>query len=225
MNERMTAAYDDIADWYETSFLNPRSDDDPIGIRAALGELLPAGSGVCLELGCGTGVYAAPVRQRGWTPIGVDLSSGMLGHARGRLPIAQADAARMPIADRSVDAVLSMMAHTDMPDYSTVLSEVRRVLRTGGIFVHIGVHPCFCGGFADWTDRAAVVIRPGYRDTYFTRESWTSEGIRDKVGAVHRPLPELLTMVIEAGLRFERFAEGPGEPIPTVFGFRAVASG
>jgi len=28
-----------------------------------------------------------------------------------------------------------------------VLRQVARVLRPGGIFVHVGVHPCFCGGF------------------------------------------------------------------------------
>ncbi|WP_369805807.1 methyltransferase domain-containing protein [Amycolatopsis sp. M39] len=44
------------------------------------------------------------MRELGWTPLGVDLSSGML---RARLPIAQADAARLPVRDRSVDAVVS----------------------------------------------------------------------------------------------------------------------
>jgi predicted TPR repeat methyltransferase len=38
---------------------------------------------MCLEIGCGTGVHAASVRALGWTPIGVDVSAGMLRHARG----------------------------------------------------------------------------------------------------------------------------------------------
>jgi hypothetical protein len=37
---------------------------------------------------------------------------------------------------------------------------VRAALRPGGVFVHVGVHPCFCGGFAERGDPAAVVIRP-----------------------------------------------------------------
>jgi hypothetical protein len=112
------------------------------------------------------------------------------------------------------------MVHTDMPDYPAVLCEASRVLRPGGLFVHIGVHPCFCGGFADRGDSAAVVIRPGYRDTYWTRDSWTDQGLRDKVGATHRPLPELLHAFLDAGLTLERFTEG-GSPTPTVLAVRA----
>src|SRR6266545_4459989 len=86
-----TAAYDEIADWYEQEFLanqqanDGMADPDPLGINHALRELLGNGSGTCLEIGCGTGVHAATVRKLGWTPVGVDLSAGMLRHARGRL--------------------------------------------------------------------------------------------------------------------------------------------
>jgi predicted TPR repeat methyltransferase len=76
------ATYDKIADWYEREFLAALADTDPLGIRRALDELLGAGSGTCLEIGCGTGAYAAQVRELGWTPVGVDLSAGMLRHAR-----------------------------------------------------------------------------------------------------------------------------------------------
>ncbi|MFL6125350.1 hypothetical protein [Actinophytocola sp.] len=44
-----------------------------------------------------------------------------------------------------------------MPAYPAVLREVARVLRSGGVFVHVGVHPCFRGGFADHSDPDAVV--------------------------------------------------------------------
>ncbi|WP_370934445.1 class I SAM-dependent methyltransferase [Amycolatopsis sp. cg13] len=211
------AAYDEIADWYEEEFLRAQ----PVNPGAeALRELLGTGSGVCLELGCGTGVHADLVRELGWTPIGVDLSGGMLRHARARLPIAQADAARLPVRDRSVAAVVAVLVHTDMPAYFAVLREVARVLRPGGVFVHVGVHPCFCGGFADRGDPAAVVVRPGYLDGHWTKESWTDQGIRDKVGATHWPLPELLNGFLDAGLTLDRFAES-GTPLPIVLAARA----
>jgi SAM-dependent methyltransferase len=222
LNEVMTrAAYDEIADWYESEFIRPQSEeDDPLGVHDALRALLGPGSGHCLEVGCGTGVYAAAVRGLGWTPIGVDLSAGMLRHAAARLPVARADAARLPFADASVPAVIAMMVHTDMPDYPAVLREVRRVLAPGGIFVHVGVHPCFCGAFADRADPAATVIRPGYRERGFSRDSWTSQGVRDKVGAMHFPLAELLGAFVAAGLTAEAFAEG-GAPTPITFSVRA----
>ncbi len=222
-----TAAYDEIADWYATEFLGTREpgvpDPDPLGIQRALTRLLGTGTGTCLEIGCGTGVHADQVRELGWTPLGVDLSGGMLRHARGRLPIARANAERLPVRTGSVPAVIAMMVHTDMPGYPAVLREVARVLRPGGRFVHVGVHPCFCGGFADRSDTDAVLIRPGYLDGHFTKASWTDRGVRNKVGATHWPLPELLHAFLDAGLALDGFAEG-GAPTPVVLAARAVMS-
>jgi ubiquinone/menaquinone biosynthesis C-methylase UbiE len=94
-----TAAYDEIADWYESEFLPRTTPDDSIGVDRCLRDLLGRGEGTCLEIGCGTGVHAASVRALGWTPLGVDLSAGMLRHARGRLVCARADAERLPVRD------------------------------------------------------------------------------------------------------------------------------
>jgi SAM-dependent methyltransferase len=241
------AAYDDIADWYETEFLAAQRGADPIGVSAALERLLgrhetgataatgairetddssehrstSAADNTCLEIGCGTGTHAATVRSLGWTPVGLDLSAAMLAYAADRLPTARADAEHLPIRTASVGAAVAVMVHTDMPGYADVIAEATRVLRPGGVFVHVGVHPCFCGGFADRTDPDASVIRPGYLDAgHWTKDSWTSNGVRDKVGASHWPIPDLLHMAVEAGLQLERFAEG-GTPTPTTFAFRA----
>jgi SAM-dependent methyltransferase len=220
-----TAAYDEIADWYEQEFLTrTEPGTDPLGIAAALRSLLGTGAGTCLEIGCGTGARASLVRDLGWIPVGIDLSAAMLRHAAGRLPIARADAARLPVPDASLLAVVSIMSHTDMPQYPAVLREAARILRPGGVIVHVGVHPCFCGGFADHSDREAVVIRPGYLDSHWTKASFTDQGVRDKVGATHMPLPSLLHGFLDAGLVPERFAEG-GEPLPIVLAIRARKTG
>jgi SAM-dependent methyltransferase len=134
--------------------------------------------------------------------------------------LARADAERLPLPDGCLPAAVTVMVHTDMPGYPAVLREAARVLRPGGVLVHVGVHPCFCGGFADRSDPDAVVIRPGYRDSHWTTDSWTDQGIRDKVGASHWPLPVLLHAFLDAGLTVERFADG-GEPTPTVPAVRA----
>jgi len=46
----------------------PAGDDgDPLGISWALRDLLGEGSGICLEIGCGTDVRAIQLSQLGWT--------------------------------------------------------------------------------------------------------------------------------------------------------------
>lgn len=222
-----TAPYDEIADWYETVFLAAQRAEptsagfaDRLGIDQALVELLGPGRGRCLEVGCGTGIYASRVAELGWTAMGVDLSLGMLRHAAARLPVARADATRLPVPDRSIDAVIAVMVHTDLPDYRPVLDEIRRVLRPDGRFVHVGVHPCFCGGFADRADPQAVVIRPGYLDGSWTTVSWTDQGIRDKVGASHLPVAELMNALVDTGFELQRVSEG-GEPTPIALSLRA----
>ena len=223
----MAAAYDAIADWYEYQFLSDRSGDglpvsDPIGVDDSLRELLGhGGGGASLEIGCGTGTHAARIRSLGWSPLGIDVSAGMLRHARTRLPIVRANGESLPFGDSSFTSVAAVMIHTDVPDYGMVLGEAWRVLAPGGRFVHIGVHPCFCGGFADRTDPQAIVVRPGYLDGHWTKESWTDRGLRDKVGAVHLPLPALLQSFVDAGFVLDGIREG-GEPIPTVLAMAAL---
>ena len=52
--------------------------------------------------------------------------------------------------------------------------------------------------------------------------AWTDQGIRDKVGATHWPLPDLLHAFLDAGLTLERFTEG-ATPTPVVLAVRARA--
>jgi SAM-dependent methyltransferase len=221
------APYDEIAQWYEAEFLVAQRSAasigefaDRLGIDQAVVELLGAGEGLCLEVGCGTGIYSSRVRELGWTPLGIDLSAGMLRFATDRLPVALADASSLPYPDAVFDAVLTVMVHTDLPAYAPVLSEIERVLKPGGAFVHIGVHPCFCGAFADRSDSSSIVVRPGYLDGSWTTESWTDQGLRDKVGASHLPVSALLNSIIAAGLTIEALSEG-GTPTPIVLSARA----
>ncbi len=224
----MVAPYDGIADWYEDEFLARQRSNaglsdfaDDLGIDQALVELLGEGNGTCLEVGCGTGVYADRLRRLGWHPIGVDISAGMLGHARHRLLVMRSDARRLPFADESLAAVIAVMVHTDLEHYPPVLSEIHRVLAPGGVFVHVGVHPCFCGGFADRSDPNAIVIRHGYLDGQWTTDSWTDQGLRDKVGASHVPLAELLNAFVTAGFRLDGLSEG-GRPTPVVLSVKTA---
>ncbi|MEU2666783.1 methyltransferase domain-containing protein [Micromonospora sp. NPDC007220] len=215
------AAYDAHADWYE-AFATDTSSDYMTRVRGQLRDLLGAGPGRCLDLCCGTGLQAAELRRLGWQPFGVDLSGGQLRHARPRLPVARADAAALPVADASVPAVACVLAHTDVPDYAAVIAEAARVLAPGGRFVHVGVHPCFVGAFADRSDPARIVIDGGYADRERSFRAWSPQGVRVRVGAWHVPMAGLLNAVTDAGLTLVRTTEAGSGRVPDLFAFLAT---
>jgi SAM-dependent methyltransferase len=218
----VVAAYDAHADWYEDYLSRPGSAAYNRRVHSVLRELLGTGTGTCLEVCCGNGIHAPAVRELGWTPVGIDLSRGQLGYGRRRLPVAAGDATALPVAGRSLPAVTCVLAHTDLPDYAAVLREVARVLRPGGRFIHIGVHPCFVGAFADRSDRSRVIVDGRYADRSHTFDAWCPHGVRARVGAWHVPLADLLNAVAAAGLSIVRTAEAGASGVPEIFGLLAV---
>jgi demethylmenaquinone methyltransferase/2-methoxy-6-polyprenyl-1,4-benzoquinol methylase len=85
-----------------------------------------------LDVGGGSGRAARAVRDLGADPVVVDYSAGMLRRARAR---GLADAARLPVADASVDAVVVVDALHHVPDRGGALREAARVLAPGGVLV------------------------------------------------------------------------------------------
>ena len=221
MGSGTAAAYDAHADWYN-DFMSAAAGGYLDRVHATLAELLGPGEGTCLDVCCGTGAHASALAGLGWTPVGVDLSRGQLRHATRRLPVVVGDATALPLASTSVPAAACVLASTDVPDYPTVLREAARVLRPGGRFVHVGVHPCFIGAFADWSDRPRIVVDQRYADRSHTLDSWNPAGVRARVGAWHVPLADLLNATVAAGLRLVRTAEAGPDGVPDLFGFLAV---
>lgn len=95
---------------------------------------MPAGALVA-DLGCGPGRHLAELAGRGVVPVGIDLSSGMLGRARRRCDwLVQADLRALPLRSGSLDGVWSSYAllHLDPAGLAAALAEAVRVLRPGG---------------------------------------------------------------------------------------------
>ena len=74
--------------------------------------------------GCGRSAGTRSV----WT-----CPTGMLRHARGGCRSPDADATVLPVTTGTVDAVITVMVHTDLPAYAPVLAEIHRVLKPGGV--------------------------------------------------------------------------------------------
>jgi SAM-dependent methyltransferase len=92
-----------------------------------------------LDLGCGAGRFVAALQDAGADPVGVEIAEAALERARRNVPGAEfhglaADGA-IPLEDASVDLVWCSEVLEHVPDTAGLLSEVRRVLRTGGRLV------------------------------------------------------------------------------------------
>lgn len=94
--------------------------------------LSAAGARVVLDVGGGSGKLARLLPGRSIRCLLIDLSPTML--ALAPRPAARADAARLPVADASVDAVAALYTLYHFDDPLTPIAEARRVLRPGCLF-------------------------------------------------------------------------------------------
>jgi SAM-dependent methyltransferase len=211
----MRARYDGHADWYEE-----RATPFTAAATALLLDLLGDGPGRCLDLGCGVGVHLPAVAARGWTAVGIDVSSDQLRVAADRARgarLVRADAARLPFADGAFEAVVMAFVHTDLDNLAAAFAEAARVLAPSGRLVHLGTHPCFIGPFARHREGGPPLLLPGYREEAWTRDApGFGDGLRRRVGSRHVPLARLLNVVLAAGLALERAEEAEGEDYPRV---------
>ena len=220
-----TTPYDGLADWYEEYVNRPTGvllGEDGRLVR----ELLPPGPGRLLDHGCGGGRFFALFAELGWSVVGVDASPDQLRVAKPRAgaigaELVLADATELPFDDASFDAVAQVLVSTDIEPFERLAGEAGRVLRPGGVFVHVGTHPCFVGPHSVRREDGQLV-GAGYRERarQFDLPAYHPEGVRRKVGAVHVPLDDLLNGLVAAGLSLERAVEAGGEP-PVFFGVRA----
>jgi arsenite methyltransferase len=98
---------------------------------------------VALDLGCGTGtdlLIAAQMTGPTGRAIGVDMTDAMLNRARvsaaemglANVELHESLIESLPLADRSVDVVISNGVIDLVPDKDAVFDEIDRVLRPGG---------------------------------------------------------------------------------------------
>ncbi|MGH3129624.1 MAG: class I SAM-dependent methyltransferase, partial [Gaiellaceae bacterium] len=207
------ARYDGLAEWYDE--LMHSVDASSEGLEA-LCRLVGDSAGLCLDLGCGTGIAIPRLAERGWTVVGVDVSADMLRIADERAGslaerLVQADAADLPFPDDAFDAVASLWTHTDFDDSGAVFREAGRVLRPGGRLVYVGPHPCFLSPTVERRTGKPHLLHPGYR-----REEWWHDapgfrlgrdGVRGRAGVNHRTLAEFLNSVLDSGLRLAHVEE------------------
>ncbi len=150
--------FDRVADIYD------QSRGWPPAVSAQIGEglytlLAPFASRErvrVIEVGAGTGRVLGPLAAHPVWAVGVDVSAGMLGRLREKVPAGGpgsaypvlGDVRHLPLADGDFDAgVFVHILHLVQP-WEAVLAEVQRVVRPGGAFA-FGMDE-WQPGEADW---------------------------------------------------------------------------
>jgi SAM-dependent methyltransferase len=214
--------YDGMAEWYD-AFV--RSVNHTPVVLDALERLLGTGPGLCLDLGCGTGVAFPVLARLGWSIVGVDTSTDQLAVASPHADavgarLVTADASQLPFEAESFDAVVSLLTHTDFDDIGGAFTEAARVLRSGGRFVYVGIHPCFSSSVVDRRGDGPPVLHPGYRRQ--GKHVGAIGEVRERVGVNHVPLADLLNAVLAAGIRLERTEEPEGDDYPLLLALQGT---
>lgn len=110
-------------------------------IEALLGSVAgTAAPDVCVDMGCGTGLSAMPLHERGWHVVGVDRSQAMLARAvrSGRVDeTLHADAVAVPLPDGCARLILLVNILQVCPQPESVLREAMRLKAHDGVIVAI----------------------------------------------------------------------------------------
>jgi demethylmenaquinone methyltransferase/2-methoxy-6-polyprenyl-1,4-benzoquinol methylase len=106
-------------------------------MTASLAPVLSRPDARILDLCCGTGDVLLELQRESASRVyGADFCHPMLLEAKAKArfnPLFEADALRLPLADRSLDAITIAFGFRNLANYTDGLRELRRVLRPGGI--------------------------------------------------------------------------------------------
>jgi 2-polyprenyl-6-hydroxyphenyl methylase/3-demethylubiquinone-9 3-methyltransferase len=162
---------------------------DDMRLDAVRRALRPVAGGRVLDLGCGKGRFAQRLRDEGFDVVGLDLSEAMLA-AAAPWPRVRGSARKLPFREETFDGVIAieMFEHLHPASIGTVLAEVRRVLRPGGVVAIVDKNAVALDARRPWLPALAVKWldeRRGrwmYRPGEPARERWPwPRALRDKL--------------------------------------------
>jgi demethylmenaquinone methyltransferase / 2-methoxy-6-polyprenyl-1,4-benzoquinol methylase len=168
---------------------------------------VPKGS-ACLDVCCGTADWTISLAEQvgpNGEVIGLDFSENMLSIGKQKtaeyknIQLIHGNAMELPFADNHFDFVTIGFGLRNVPDYLTVLKEMRRVVKPGGMVVCLETSqptmPIFRQGYYMYFRYIMPLFGKLFAKSY-KEYSWLQESARDFPG-----MNELATMFKEAGLK------------------------
>lgn len=138
------SAHDGYAEWAESyDGPNPMINLEEAVVTPMLERLASPGL-QALDAACGTGRHARLLAACGCVTTGIDQSEAMLEVARSKVSnvsFEHGDVERLPFDDDSFDLAVVSLALCHLPDPTTAVVELGRVLAPGGTLVVADPHP------------------------------------------------------------------------------------
>jgi SAM-dependent methyltransferase len=194
------------------------------GTWPALCEILPDSAGLVLDLGCGEGRAGRQLLAAGRRVLGIERSATLAQAAvtgSPALPVAQADAAQLPVADSCVDLAVASMSLLDMDDFAGAITETARVLRPGGVFCFAIVHPFESACESGATSTVPFAVSRPYLASRRYEDRFERDGLGITIVSMHRPLSAYTAALFRAGLVITDLRERGEHEIPWLLVVRA----
>jgi 2-polyprenyl-3-methyl-5-hydroxy-6-metoxy-1,4-benzoquinol methylase len=162
-----------------------------------------------LDAGCGEGYLTREIARQGARQVtGADKSSALIAAARAGSagqPAAfyrEADLAALPFAGASFDLAVVNHVLNDLPDITTPIGELARVLRPDGRVVILMLHPCFYGYRAERQEIRRTLPVADYFAPRVIEQRFEVDGIVSPDSTVTwvRPLEAYTEVITGAGL-------------------------
>ncbi|MGZ4806275.1 MAG: class I SAM-dependent methyltransferase [Ilumatobacteraceae bacterium] len=169
-----------------------------------------------LDIGCGDGQISRLAAGLGAEVVGIDPTWNCVSVAalRGGASFARAEAAALPFADATFDAVVACLVFEHIREVDDAIAEVARVLQPDGRFCFFLNHPLLQTPNSGWIDDHLLDPPEQYWriGAYLIEEESDEEVEKDVfIPFIHRPLSRYVNALAENGLLIERMLE-PAPP-------------
>lgn len=167
-----------------------------------------------LDLGCGYGWHCKYAIENGAkSALGTDISQKMLDMAQkinfdNKIKYICAAMEDLKLSDNEFDIILSSLALHYIKDYKSIVQNIYKWLKPGGLFIFSAEHPVFTSyGTQDWYyDKNGEIL-------HFPVDNYYCEGEREaiflgqKVTKYHRTLTTYLNTLLENNLIIKNIIE------------------
>lgn len=146
--------WDNVASWYDTHIEGGDTYQAQVIAPNLLRMMAIKKGEQVLDLACGQGYFSRLIKEKGAEVTGVDLSAELIARAKEKsnnISYVLAAADNTNLKKEYFDTVVTVLAFENIKNIDGVMNEINRVLKKGGTFFLVLLHPAFrIPQYSDW---------------------------------------------------------------------------